>query len=134
MKGMRFSLNPTTDILQRRGIEAGGAVQKFIDSEVVRLSAPYIPATNDQPRFLANHSADKNIPGSGEVIYDAPYARYQYYGKVMVGPPPKTITDRDLQYHGGPLRGSFWFERMKADHRDEILNGAARLAGGDAKK
>lgn len=71
--------------------------------------------------------------GSGEVIWNTPYARYQYYGKVMVGSPPKTVTDTDLKYHGGGMRGKMWFERMKADHKNEIIEGAAKLAGGKAK-
>jgi hypothetical protein len=41
--------------------------------------------------------------GSGEVDWIAPYARKQYYDT-----PETRVYD--------PMRGSLWFERMKADH------------------
>lgn len=96
--------------------------QKFIDSEVLRLSNPYIPM---QQGILQKSGILGTKIGSGEVVYNSPYARYQYYGKVMVGRAPKQLTDRDLVYHGAPMRGRLWFERMKADKKDQILKGAA---------
>nr|DAG49085.1 MAG TPA: Minor capsid protein [Caudoviricetes sp.] len=27
------------------------------------------------------------------------------------------------------MRGGHWFERMKTDHKDQILDGARRMAG-----
>jgi hypothetical protein len=30
------------------------------------------------------------------------------------------------------MRGAYWFERMKANHKEEILKGAAKIAGGRA--
>lgn len=44
----------------------------------------------------------------------------------MEGKAPKKVTDRDLVYNGGPQRGALWFERMKVDHKKEILDGARR--------
>ena len=71
------------------------------------------------------------VIGSGEVSYNSPYGRYQYYGKLMVGPAPRQLTNTDLQYHSGDSRrGAFWFERMKSDHLDDILKGAQRIANG----
>ena len=32
-----------------------------------------------------------------------------------------------------PLAGKMWFERMKADRKKEILQGAAKVAGGTAE-
>lgn len=101
--------------------------QKYVDSEVLRLSDKYTPFQNG---FLANSGILGTVIGSGLVEYNAIYARYQYYGKVMVGKAPKQVTDKDLVYTGGPIRGSFWFERMKIDHKKSILKGAGRIAGG----
>lgn len=97
--------------------------QKFVDSEVLRLSDKYTPF---QTGFLKKSGILGTDIGSGEVQWIAPYARYQYYGKAMEGKPPKKVTDRDLQYNGAPQRGAFWFERMKVDHKQEILDGARR--------
>ena len=97
--------------------------QKFVDSEVLRLSDKYTPF---QTGFLKKSGILGTDIGSGEVQWIAPYTRYQYYGKAMEGKPPKKVTDRDLQYNGAPQRGALWFERMKVDHKQEILDGARR--------
>ncbi len=102
-------------------------VQVFVDNEVLRLSDPYTPM---QSGMLKLSGKLGTVPGSGEVIYNAPYARYHYYGKVMEGRAPKKLTDRDIQHHGVPpagQRGPYWFERMKADKKDQILRGAAKI-------
>lgn len=98
--------------------------QIFIDNEVLRLSNPYIPM---QSSLLQKSGILGTVPGSGKVVYNAPYAKYQYYGKVMVGRAPKQLTDKDIVYHGAPKRGAFWFERMKSDKKEQILKGAAKF-------
>lgn len=102
--------------------------QVFVDSEILRLCDPLIPM---QSSMLKKSGTLGTIVGSGEVVWIAPYARYQYYGKLMVGPAPKTMTDVDLQYHSGEAqRGAFWFERMKAADGAAIIAGAKKIAGG----
>ena len=83
--------------------------------------------------------------GSGKIQYLAPYARYQYYGKLMVSSvtgsayarhgEKKVLTNKDLVYSTvkEPLAGKLWFERMKADKKQQILRGAAAIMGGKAK-
>ena len=81
--------------------------------------------------------------GSGKIQYTAPYARYQYYGKLMISSitgsayarqgEKKVLTDKDLVYSKEPLAGKLWFERMKADKKQQILRGAAAIIGGKAK-
>lgn len=127
-------------MLRERNLETGGEVQRTIDNAVIRYSEPYVPR---QTGTLANSPYTR--PQLGKVIYPGPYARYQYYGEVM-GPnipirengqivgffsPPnqkKHLTGRPLHYNGEPQRGSFWFERMKADHADDILREAQHAA------
>lgn len=47
----------------------------------------------------------------------------------------KVLTDKDLVYSTfkEPLAGKLWFERMKADKKQQILRGAAAIMGGKAK-
>ena len=101
------------------------AVQKYVDSEVLRLSEPYTPFLSGM--LVMSGTLGTNV-GSGTVQWIAPYAKYQYYGKVMAGNPKKP-TAKNLVYHGGGLRGAFWFERMKAANLTKILNGARQIAG-----
>lgn len=111
--------------------------QKFVDSEVIRLCAPYTPF---ETGALSRSATLGTVVGSGEVVWNAPYARYLYYGKLMVSPATgspwakkgerKVLTERDLKYNGAPKRGKLWFERMKSDHKHEILAGAKKIIGG----
>lgn len=102
--------------------------QKFVDSEVLRLNDRYVPFRQGT---LKKSGTLGTVIGSGLVRYIAPYARYQYYGKVMVGPAPRRVTNTPLKYHSGdPNRGAKWFEVMKARHGKAILAGAKQIIGG----
>ncbi len=46
--------------------------------------------------------------------------RKQYYENAGIG-------KEGLNKPGGELRGKEWFERMKADHKEEILEGAKKI-------
>lgn len=88
--------------------------QKYVDSEVLRLSEPYIPL---QTGMLIKSGILGTDIGSGEVSWIAPYARAQYYMKRKPGS------------ETGFLRGPKWFERMKAVSGEGIIRKARRLAG-----
>ena len=90
------------------------AERRFVDSEVLRLSSPYVPF---QTGMLDKSGILGTDVGSGEVNYIAPYAAAQYY---------RTSVSRPYD----PQRGAKWFERMKIDHKDEILRGAKKISGG----
>lgn len=131
------------------GLDEKGRVQQFIDNECIRLMQPYTPNLNG---VLIKSATLNTEIGSGMIIQKTPYARYQYYGKLMVDPKtlkgsfydPKTgrhwsrpntpkMLDpkgRNLNYSTfkNPMAGSHWFERMKKDHIDDIKQGAIKIA------
>lgn len=135
------------DILAVFGLEDHGRVQRTIDQSVIDYCQPYVPASPDRTlEFSAQVSTDI---GSGLVIWNTPYAHYQYMGivygpnipvidpetGVLMGwfsPPgrPKHPTDRELTYDTSqnPMAGPYWFERMKADRLRDILSAAQRAA------
>lgn len=84
--------------------------QCFVDSEVLRLSDPFTPRLTGA---LIKSGTLGTVIGSGEVSYNSPYARRQYY-----------------EHSGQGLRGPKWFERMKAAHKDKIMEGAEKIARG----
>ncbi len=136
---------------QMCGLGKGGRVQMFVDNECIRLMDDYTPDLNGVLKKSVRLNSEI---GSGKLVYATPYARYQYYGMLMVDPitlkgsfyDPRTgrhwsrpgvskIMDpkgRTLTYNTvkSPKAGSHWFERMLADHKDDIGRGAAKLAGG----
>jgi hypothetical protein len=132
------------DLLSACGLEPGGRVQMAIDAAVIRFSIPYCPF---ETGTLANSPLRASAIGSGKVVYAGPYAHYLYYGIVYGpnhhftdkngeehwwSPPVKFPTNRKLKYKTdvNPLAGSFWFERMKADHAEHILQEAINVARG----
>jgi hypothetical protein len=133
-----FEMNSLNQQLRDRGLQDYGQVQKFIDQECIRHMTPYTPMLNG---MLTKTATLGTRIGSGDIKQIAPYARYQYYGKLMVSSltgssyskgESKELTDVDLQYskHQHPMAGPMWFERMKADKKEQILRGAEKVAGG----
>ena len=127
---MRYEvkLDSSAKIAQRKGLGKGGVIQKFIDSEVIRLSAPYTPFATGMMQKSATLGT---VIGSGEITYNSPYARYLYYGKVMVSPTTgspwakkgerKVKTARMISYNGAPKKGAFWLEVIKNHHKADLL-------------
>lgn len=118
--GVQVQLRPTEELLKKRGIERGGEVQKYIDGKVVSLCDKYVPMLTG---FLKR--AVGTVYGSGFVRYNTPYAKRQYYNNSGRS---RGARAREGTAYGG-LRGRYWFERMKAVHKEEILQGAAKMAG-----
>ena len=144
-----FDLPDEQKLAQKLGLEPGGRVQRYIDQTVIDFCQPYVPASPDRTlEFSAQVSTEI---GSGTVVWNTPYAHYQYMGivygpnipiidpetGVIMGwfsPPgrPKHPTDRELTYDKSqnPMAGPHWVERMKADRLDELIEGAKRVMAG----
>lgn len=88
------------------GLEDRGPVQRLIDSEVLRLSDPYVPFDEagkyETPGRLRQSGVINTIVGSGKVVYDTPYARRLYYSP-------------EYNYQGAPIRGAYWVDRAMQD-------------------
>ena len=135
---MEIKWNKTPNqLMADRGINNGGRVQRYVDSEVIRRMKPYTPMLSSA--LIKSATIGTKI-GTGLIQQIAPYARYQYYGKLMVSRltgsayarqgESKVLTDKNLNYRKiNPNAGAFWFERMKSDHKKAILNGARKLSG-----
>lgn len=89
--------------------------QKFVDSEILRQCEPFIPLRTG---ILIKSGILGTDIGSGFVKWIAPYARDQYY----FGRSPGASST-------GPLRGRFWFERMKEVLGAKIIKAAKAIAG-----
>lgn len=100
-------------VVKRLGIEEKGRVQQYIDSEVLRLCDPYIPFDIGT---LRDSGITNTVIGSGEVKWRTPYARRWYY--------------MPANFEGAPMRGNYWFERMKRQGgKEQILNGVKKMVG-----
>lgn len=101
-------------IMSSRGLDEGGRVQQFIDSECLRLCEGKIP--KDTGALIQSGIINTQV-GSGQVKWRTPYARRLYYHP-------------EYNFDQSPERGAYWFDRMKTQYKKQILKGAARLAGG----
>ena len=130
-------------ILKSRGLGPDRQAEKFLASEVKRLSDPYVPFRQGTLKNTAQIVDD----GAGTaLVYNTPYAHYQWHGEVM-GPNvltdegwrsmakkgAKKYTGRPLTYSGGGLRGPRWTERMMADRHDDVVRSLANYVGGKPK-
>lgn len=106
----KFQLATTGEIIEKRGLKEGGRVQQIVDSEVMRYMSPYMPLYSGA---MINSMIIATVIGSGGVKVNTPYAKRRL---------------KSARVHG--LRGPNYFERMKADHREDILRAGAAAAGG----
>lgn len=117
-----INLEQVSSILRRHGLQQTGPVQTFFTNEVMRRSDKYTPM---QTGILKNNVTV--LSSKDGFIYNSPYARYHWYGKKMIGPAPKTLTNEDMIYHGAPLRGPFWVNRMWANEGDKIIDSVQKM-------
>lgn len=130
---VKVNISPEAIIRSRR-LGKGQAVHKFFTNEVRRVSDNYVPF---RAGALKNNVT---IDDNGTAItYNSPYARYHWYGKLMVDPEygvgalydedygywsrpgvKKVLTDKDLSYTGAPMRGPKWTLRAFADNKEAI--------------
>lgn len=118
--------------------------QRFVDSECIRYMDKYTPMRTGA--LIRSATLGTKI-GSGHIVYNSPYARYQYYGEIygpnipvykdgeLMGwfsPPKKHPTGREITYSRDkhPNAQKLWFEKMKSEKGDAIRRGAEKIAGG----
>lgn len=92
--------------------------------QVEKDTEPFVPA-------LTGSLTQRTRVIGNEVIYPGPYARFLYYGKVMVDPNTgstyapkggtKVVTDRNLVFNKAmhPQAQSHWFEASKAQNLEK---------------
>jgi hypothetical protein len=107
----RIDWNPDFGSNRTRRFRQG---QVMFDTEVMRLMEPYMQLVTGA--MIASMRLS-STPGTGEVIVNTPYARRVYYSRSSVGRPT------------GPLRGPYYFHRMKANNREHLRRFSASALG-----
>ena len=91
--------------------------QIVVDSEVLTRCERYTPLLTGT---LIKSGILGTVFGSGVVQWITPYAKRQYYKGRIPG-----------TQQAGPLRGRYWFERMKAVEKRDIVKKANEIFGGN---
>lgn len=135
---IKVEMKPVSVVVNRLGVGKNGDVQRFVTNTINRRITRYMPY-----RSSALSTKLKFIKSAAEIEVLGPYARYQYYGKVMVDPVtgaagfrdkdgqwksrrnvPKVKTNRDLDYTQSkahnPDAGPFWDRALMAAEGGKI--------------
>ena len=147
---VRVQLRPAAEIIQAHGLDRNGDVQRYWTNLVNRRITAYMPF-----RTGALATKLKYISDPITIVVNAPYARYQYAGKVMVntatGSGPRFIpgigfrwpkgatlaaTNRDLQYDTtkNAKAGPFWDRRLIAAEKSAMIEEMRRYVAARSKR
>ena len=113
--------------------------EHIVAQQVAKDTVPFVPA-------LTGSLTQRTRVEDSKVIYPGPYARFLYYGKVMVDPNTgstwapkggtKVVTDRNLVFTKKmhPQAQAFWYEASKAQNIDKwvrVAQKAVKKYGGN---
>lgn len=108
---LKYNAKSFAELSKELGINEKGKVQKFVDKTVRDNLMPYVSfRTGKQEQSIKTAT----VLGSGRVIINVSYAEYQAYSKRI----KKRVGKR----------GTYPFERMKADKKDSILRQTTKYA------
>lgn len=108
--------------------------ESIVGQQVIKDTEPFVPALTGSLTIRTRLDGNK-------IIYPGPYARFLYYGKVMVDPQTgstfapkggtKVLTNRDLVFSKAmhPQAQSHWFEASKAQNLDKWIRIAEKAVG-----
>lgn len=111
--------------------KAATRAEHIVAVQAAKDTSPYVP-------FLTGSLDERTRVSGNTIIYPGPYARYLYYGKVMVNPETgstyapkggtKVVTDKNLVFNtsGHNQAQSHWFEVSKAQNLKEWREVAAK--------
>lgn len=114
---------------------ASDKAQTAVAIQAQKDTSPYVPA-------LTGSLDQRTRVEENQIIYPGPYARYLYYGKLMVDPTTgssyapkgttKVLTDKNLVFNKAmhSQAQDHWFEASKAENMDKWL----RVAGKAVKR
>lgn len=110
--------------LDEKLAQACTKAEHILAVQVQKDTSPFVP-------FLTGSLDQRTRVDGNGIIYPGPYARFLYYGKVMVGPETgstyakkgttKALTDKNLVFNkaGHAQAQSHWFEASKAENLDK---------------
>ena len=114
------------DALQEKIAQACSKAEHALADQVQKDTSPFVP-------FLTGTLDQRTQVVGDSIIYPGPYARFLYYGKVMIDPETgstyapkggtKVLTDKNLVFNtsGHSQAQSHWFEASKAENLDKWI-------------
>lgn len=114
---VRVKMDSSQKILLKRYLNKNGQAQVMFTKECAKAFNNYVP-------FKTGRLKDMMVEiHSDKIIYNAPYARKQYYSNKGLGKQGLST---------GGVRGKLWDRRGFLNHGDEIVKSVAQFVGGRA--
>lgn len=120
---MPVQLKPTSVIKARLGIEPNGKVQKFFTNTCYKHMDKYVPMDSGDLASIVSMDIDGK-----SIIYEMPYAKYQYKGQREDGTHKINEANRTRTYH--PLATSYWDKKMVSAEMSDIVKEVQDYIGG----
>lgn len=115
---MPLKLKPNSVIKADLGIQPGGRVQRFFQDECYKAMDRFVPRSLGSEGGNLRETVDLSDPNY--IIYEMPYAKYQYYGIRQDG----THIVMNYTTHG---TGRYWDKRMWSVKSGEIIKKVQHL-------
>lgn len=134
---LKFSVHTEgLESIKDRLMQASSEAEHILAVQIRKDTSPYVPALTgslDTRTGIEGFSDAGLGPGTGGsmIVYPGPYARYLYYGKLMVDPTTgssyapkggtKVVTDKNLVFSKSmhAQAQSHWFEASKAQNLEK---------------
>ena len=120
---VKVKMNSVNKILKDHGLNKDGRVTRYLRDDADRLMNSFVPMDNGMLR------RNKTYPKNNEIKYTSPYAKYQYYGKLMLAKngsawaklgEKKVKTSKNLKYHTSGT-GAKWDKLMLQRRKNELI-------------
>lgn len=141
---VKVTIPGAAQLIREKGLSKDGHVQMFHTKNVLKRMQRYMPFLTGATYKAAVVQTDIRKP---EIVVDVPYAKYLYYGKVMIDPQInaagfltsegwrsrkgciKVLTDRDLEYTKtkNPMAGPYWDRTLVSCEGKAMLNDLQRF-------
>lgn len=128
---VKITLPTPAQLIRKKGLDARGDVQMFHTQNVLRRIKKYMPFVSGATYKI---TVTQTVISKPEIVTDTPYAKYLFYGKVMVDPKThaagfvtpegwrsrkgcvKVLTGRNLTYNRSknPSAGPRWDRALSA--------------------
>ena len=112
---MSVKFNPTSKIIADLGFAPDGEAVNFLTSECAKSMDKFVPMREGNLRQY-------KIEGN-QIIYDQPYARYQYHGIRADG-------THKVKHYTTPGTGPYWDKRMESADLPSIIKRVQNKYGG----
>ena len=130
--GLKFTVHTGgMDAVMEALASACSRAEHAVAVQAEKDTAPFVP-------MLTGSITQRTRVDGNQIVYPCPYARFLYYGKVMVDPNTgstyapkggtKVVTDRNLVFNqtAHPQAQSHWFEASKAQNLDKWMRVAEK--------